>query len=110
MVDRLTPLRGADRERSGKLEHERVDGNDSSNHRAVEDSGYPGDMSPGRIRCEVRTSKKVLFESPQLDSSRRAAVFKVNTEGARELTLVVRSLKGSIDYAHGVCVDLNVSD
>jgi hypothetical protein len=72
--------------------------------------GYPDDKSLGRIRCEVRTPKKVLFESPPLDSSRRAAVFKVDTEGARELTLVVRSLTGSIDYAHAVWVDLNVAD
>lgn len=72
--------------------------------------GYPDDKSPARIRCEVRTSKKLLFESPPLDSSRRAAPFKVDTEGARELTLVVRSLKDSIDFAHAVWVDLEMAD
>jgi hypothetical protein len=72
--------------------------------------GYPDDKSQGSITCEVRTATKVLFTSLPLDSSNRVAPFNVDTGGAQELRLVVRTLKDNINYAHAVWVDLRASD
>lgn len=72
--------------------------------------GYPDHKSLAKIQCEVRTKNKVLFTSPPLDSSHRAAVFKIETGGEQELKLTIRTLKDNIDYAHAVWVDLRATN
>jgi hypothetical protein len=70
--------------------------------------GYPDDKRSARMSCRISGGGKVLFESPPLDDTHRAAPFDVVVPADRKLTFEVRTLKKNIDFAHAVWANLGV--